>query len=204
MKNEELITGRITPNFIDTGRMFNGLVATRNFIELAIFVLFPYGVLLLTHFTWVFQRTHVTVYTLSLFLFGSIFVLGINGDSVLEFLKYYKVYKKNRRIARYNPRIKEKEEISLDYLNYLDSELPRDKIINFFKNFRNSSSASASGAISTEIFDPIRQEFFDDDMGHIETPDELKTKKELKAEKRQRKLEAKLKAKEEKNNGRTE
>ena len=53
-------------------------------------------------------------------------------------------------------------------------------------------------SVSSEIYDPIYREFFEDDLGYVDTPDALKSRSERRREAKLRKKEAKAKAREEK------
>lgn len=102
----------IPNNFAESTGIFGGLIPLRNFVE---------GVVLaLPMFLIACSIPNVELNTrIPLIIFmgspGLIFgCVGINGDSVTEFLLYYIRYRKHRRVARYNPRVK------LEFIGELD------------------------------------------------------------------------------------
>lgn len=184
--NVSLNTCVIPVNFVDTGRCFNGMFKTRNLIE-AVIAAFPIA----------YYTTHLNVelnhkIVLTAILAGPVFlgfVTGVNGDSVLEFLVNFLKYQKKKRVSKYNPRVK--LEATPGYLTKEQAELPRDKIARLLGDAKVSEEE-----VSKDIYDPIYQEFFADDMGYVETPQDLKTKKELRKEAKQAKRLLKIKKRE--------
>lgn len=191
-EEESLETYVIPENFVDTGRCFNGMFKTRNLLEAILFDAGPAYLCLNANLPFE-QKTVLTI-----LVAGSIaaFMLaGINGESVLEFIGHGWTYRKNKRVAKYNPRVK--SEAKPGYLVNEKTELPRDKVIKLIAAFKRDKTDSEE-AVSRDIYDPVYQEFFADDLGYVETPDDLKTKKELRAEARARKKELRAKAAKEK------
>lgn len=179
---EEELTAHVIPeNFVDTGRCFNGMFRTRNLIEGAAFAA-PFAYLI-THLDLVINQKIV----LTVVIAGSILalcVIGINGDSVVEFFTHLFTYNGKKRVAKYNPRVK--TEATPGYLTKENRELPRDKILRVIGEI-NKRGAGSEEAVSRDIYDPMYREFFADDLGYVEVPDDLKTKKELRQEARERK-----------------
>lgn len=90
----------IPNNFDDSGKIFNGMVETRKFVETSILSA------ILGKFLWtalssfpVGKRIIITMIVLSpVAIFG---LIGINGDSLTQFLKAFFMYFKNRKKLRF-------------------------------------------------------------------------------------------------------
>ncbi len=190
-QEEELMSCSIPENFVDTGRIFHGMFRTRNLIEGVIFVLPIFFALLNVEMD--LQPKIVVMVIVCGGMLGG-FIAGINGNSVGEFLSLVFKYNQRKRVAKYNPRVK--NEASPGYLTKEQNELPRDKIIRLIEQFRESQNKGDEDAVSRDIYDPIYIEFFEDDVGVIELPDDLKTKGELRKEAKERKRNEKQKRRE--------
>lgn len=174
-----LDTCLIPENFADTGRCFSGAIRTRNLIEGVIFAA-PIAYVT-THMGLPMQQSiTVTVMTAGIVL--ALCVVGVNGDSVTEFLINFAIFIKNKRRAKYNPRIK--MEAKPGYLTKDAYELPRDKIIRIYNELMQGYD---SEDVSSDIYSPIYKEFFRDDLGQIDTPYDLMTRKERRAIDKQKK-----------------
>lgn len=191
-EEETLRPCTIPENFADTGRCFNGMFRTRNLAEGAILAL-PIAKLIIDTILPLEQKIVVTAICAGGVLLFCI--VGINGDSVGEFLTHLFVYNKKKRIAKYNPRVK--NEAMPGYLTKSAVELPRDKIIRLLGEI-NQKAKDEEDAVSSDIYDPIYQPFFEDDLGVLETPDDLKSKKQLRKEAKERKKAEKAAKKQEK------
>ena len=188
---EPLNTYVIPENFADTGRCFNGMFRTRNLVEGAILAApIAYGVSKVN--LPMNQKAVLMTLTAGLVFFGCL--TGINGDSVSEFFFHIIGYIKKKRIARYNPRVR--TEAKPGYLTKENAELPREKIRRLLDSLQSTKEERES--VSSEIYDPIYREFFEDDLGYVDTPDALKSRSERRREAKLRKKEAKAKAREEK------
>lgn len=185
---EGLNTYVIPENFVDTGRCFNGMFRTRNLIEGAVLAA-PFAYVT-THLNLIMNQKIVLTVVVAggILAFG---IIGINGDSVVEFITHLFAYRKKKRVAKYNPRVK--TEATPGYLTKEISELPRDKILRLIGEF-NKRGEETEEAVSRDIYDPAYKEFFEDDFGYVDTPDDLKTKKELRQEARDHKKKAKEEA----------
>lgn len=191
-EDEALDTLVIPENFVDTGRCFNGMFRTRNLAEGVIFAALPAYLLVNSSLT-IERKIIVTVVVVGIIMF--LFITGINGDSFLEFIYHLFSYRGKKRVAKYNPRVK--QEASPGYLTGNVNELPRDKIIRLYNEFINRKDDSSEEAVSRDIYDPMYQEFFEDDLGYVETPEDLKSKKQRRQEAREKKrLEKEARAKE--------
>lgn len=188
-KEVPLNTLVIPRNFGDTGRCMNGQFRTRNLIEALVMALPPF---------WAFLQSSMSIDTKIVwicFVCGPLFgfgIVGIAGDSITEYLINICHFLHSKRVSKYNPRIK--LEATPGYLTKEMSELPRDKIMRFAASISKQLSESEE-AISADIYDPAYSEFFADDVGIIEKPDDLKSKRELRMEKRERKYIQKIRKK---------
>lgn len=61
-------------------------------------------------------------------------VVGVDGDSLFEFIARVIRFRKNRRISKYNPRIK--TELEPDYLIHDDKLLPREKLKRAYESIK--------------------------------------------------------------------
>lgn len=181
-EEEPLSTQVIPENFVDTGRCFNGTFRTRNLVEGVVVAALPAYVIY--HSTMSYENK-IIVGVVCVGLIMLLFLTGINGDSVFEFLAHAIVYNKMKRVAKYNPRVK--MEATPEYLVNNQSELPRDKIIRMVNEFRNRDTSKNEEAVSRDIYDPMYVAFFADDLGYVDTPDDLKSKKQLRQEAKERK-----------------
>lgn len=179
----------IPNNFGDTGRCINGLFRTRNLVE-AIILAAPPLVFIMRSETLNIDQKIVTTVFVSGVLFA-VGVLGIAGDSLTEYLMNIIRFVRSKRIAKYNPRIK--SEATPGYLTKELSELPRDKILRVLGTVAKKIN-EAEEPVSPDIYDPAYIAYFEDDLGVVEKPDDLKTRKELKAEKKERKRIARARA----------
>ena len=186
-QEEELDTLIIPENFIDTGRCFNGMFRTRNLIEGALFAFLP-GYFLVNSSMPLQQKIVVTTIVVGLILV--LFINGVNDESFLEFVYHAFVYRDKKRVAKYNPRVK--KEALPNYLADNSTELPREKIIRLYKELFNKGDDKPEEAVSRDIYDPMYQEFFEDDLGYVETPQDLKSHSELRKEARDRKKQEKV------------
>lgn len=87
-------------NYQNSGRMFNGMIESRNFIE-AVIVVACLGFL-----EWIFLNKLETVQMIAIMIItiGPLFIValvGINGDSLSQFLMSLITFMKNKRKLRY-------------------------------------------------------------------------------------------------------
>lgn len=184
MRDESPNIYAIPKNFIESGYMFGGRVRTKNFIEGCILDApiiggYIYGIKMLH---WSVTNT-IAVFAI---VAGGIMLAAINGikgDSFLEYISNAIKFSKNKHFCRYNDRIK--MEITPDYLTGNRDELPREKLIRLLNKIR--SGANADSAISSDITDERIKVWFTDDADFVEKPDALKSREELKADKKARK-----------------
>ena len=180
----------IPKNAFDTGYVFGGLFRTRNFVEGIIVALpflgiFAYG---WTKLGWDILSTVAYCVILCAGAFMAT-VVGVDGDSLFEFIARVIRFRKNRRISKYNPRIK--TELEPDYLIHDDKLLPREKLKRAYESIKGKVVGGEENAISADINSDNLHIYYDDDENFIEKPEELKTQAELKAEAKQRAKEEK-------------
>lgn len=180
----------IPKNSFDTGYVFGGQFKTRNFVE-GVAVTLPFlGIFL---YGWAklgldFESTVAYCFILCAAVFVSV-VHGVGGDSLFEFIARVVKFRQNRRISKYNPRIK--TELEPDYLLHDDTMLPKEKLKRALENIKSKVVGGSDEPISADITDDDLQVYYDDDEDFVEKPDELKSKAELKAEAKQRAKEEK-------------
>ena len=180
----------IPKNSFDTGYVFGGQFKTRNFVEGVVVTLPFLGIFL---YGWAklgldFESTVAYCFILCAAVFVSV-VHGVGGDSLFEFIARVVKFRQNRRISKYNPRIK--TELEPDYLLHDDTMLPKEKLKRALENIKSKVVGGSDEPISADITDEDLQVYYDDDENFVEKPDELKSKAELKAEAKQRAKEEK-------------
>lgn len=180
----------IPKNSFDTGYVFGGQFKTRNFVEGVVVTLPFLGIFL---YGWAklgldFESTVAYCFILCAAVFVSV-VHGVGGDSLFEFIARVVKFRQNRRISKYNPRIK--TELEPDYLFHDDTMLPKEKLKRALENIKSKVVGGSDEPISADITDDDLQVYYDDDEDFVKKPDELKSKAELKAEAKQRAKEEK-------------
>lgn len=161
---EELIRCYIPINFVDTGKCFNGLFRKRNFVEAIIvtapiFLFFVYTLNFMNFENFQMKLMTIIFTCLPTFLF---FVIGINNESVFEFCTHLILFYRNRRVIKYNPRVK--YEVSPNFLYKEKNVLPRDRLLNLLKDkFPRINMQESSFS-----YNPRKQDFFEDDIGIVE------------------------------------
>lgn len=180
----------IPKNSFDTGYVFGGQFKTRNFVEGVVVTLPFLGIFLYgwAKFGLDFESTVAYCFILCAAVFVSV-VHGVGGDSLFEFIARVVKFRQNRRISKYNPRIK--TELEPDYLLHDDTMLPKEKLKRALENIKSKVVGGSDEPISADITDDDLQVYYDDDEDFVEKPDELKSKAELKAEAKQRAKEEK-------------
>lgn len=106
---------------------------------------------------------------------------GINGATLLEYLKAVAEYSRKRRTAYYNPRIKTEAVPSLLQADGGRNLLPREKLMEFYKKAMETYNArqaeAAVRAQATGEADSTSM-YFNDDAGYVDKPVEYMTRKE--------------------------
>ena len=138
-----------------------------------------------------------TVTALSVIIFADALIIifsmnGIQGDTFIGFLLKVLRYKKRRRVAYYNPRVKKEADPGFTKEHEL---LPREKLMNLYniykKNFDEKHQRNAEAAVSDELKHEVL--FFQDDIGIVDKPYEYMTRKERRDyERNQKKMKEKI------------
>lgn len=113
-------------------------------------------------------------------IFGYLGLNGINGYSLLQFMKSYGYFRTHRRICYYNPRIKTEARPS-SMQNEAEQILPREKLEKIWKNYQNTiaeKNRNAAVRAQNEFIDDRENLYFADDIGIVEKPVEYMTGKE--------------------------
>ena len=124
------------------------------------------------------------------FFFG---VRGINDEPITVFLSHVRTFRRNRRTAYYNPRIKlEARSITKEKKTKKQEELPREKILGAFEKYKRifdrKQQERAKAFEEQNAFDASNM-FFEDDIGVIQKPDSYMTEEEVeKLEKKKKKM----------------
>lgn len=125
---------------------------------------------------------------------------GINGGTLPEFIKAVLGFRRNRRIAYYNPRIKTEAVPSLLQDDPGRNLLPREKIVEFYKkavaSYNARQAKSAVKAQETGHEDQTAM-YFNDDAGYVAKPVEYMTRREYREYRRSKRRVARAEAREE-------
>lgn len=162
-KNDDFESRRIYPipeNFADGTGVFGGMFPLRNFVEGVLFALpaLLFALALSSHFgLGINAKIPIVIFSVSPGLILG--CIGINGDSVTEFLAYYFRFRKKRRVARYNPRVK------LEFTGDImvnQNEVPIDKIKRMLVNL--SQKDRQDNTETDRYFAVGRNVAFEDDI----------------------------------------
>lgn len=168
---------RIPRNFIDEGRIINGMIKTRHAIEgllfCAITALPAYIITSILGLPLKTKIMTVLIAGLPLLMLG---IVGVNDDPLSVFLKYWKKYRKNKRLMLYNGKARFDVERQGDEI--LNRELPRDKIMAAYQAWKDSR-ASQYNDILIEGVDFV----FNDDIEREKAQKAKKKKQETKPKK---------------------
>ncbi len=122
----------IPSNFINSGRILNGMFKTRNFIE----ALIASGTLFLILNLIPFSSTSTKISVL-VSMIGPVALaclVGINDDTAFTFVKSILSWRKKRRIMLYNRNQEVQKIRALDAM--MDRSLPRDKIMKYVETWK--------------------------------------------------------------------
>lgn len=182
LHDEPLIPHEIPDNFADSGRVINGMFKTRNLIE-ALILGVPLG---LIFWFLLYILPGNWRFTISIFFAACGFAAGINGvqgDTVFEFIQHVLFFNRRKRYTLYNDRVK--KEFKADYMFKDKQKNQMDELVDKFRNTilgENNDDYNAS-----DIVGSTKNVIFEDNMSVVGTPDELKSKKQLRAEAKERK-----------------
>lgn len=180
-KDEQLRGHYLPENFAESGRSFNGMFKTKNLVE-AIIVSIPLAIISWFLFA-IFPlnwRIVLTVMFAGLGFCAGIY--GWQGDSLFEFIHHVYVFNQRKRYAKYNERVK--TEIKP---NYLFKDRPQNSMDEILEKIRAIIDGTSDEKYdSSEIKDTKIHYVFEEDLAVTETPDNLKTRRELKREEKER------------------
>lgn len=181
-KDEQLRGHYLPENFAESGRSFNGMFKTKNLVE-AIIVAVPLAIIFWFPFSFLPLNWHV-VFTV--FFAGLGFCAGIygwQGDSLFEFIHHVYVFNQRKRYAKYNERVK--TEIKPNYLFKDRQKSNMDEMLDKIRAIIDGTSDERYD--SSEIKDTRIHYVFEEDLAVTETPENLKSKRELKKEEKEKK-----------------
>lgn len=191
-EREVVKTYIIPPNFVDKMSLGGGRLRLRNLVEAVLMtavVIVPIVVFVPMTLT---GKLYVIILAgVPIFAIGCI---GLNGDSLFQFLSYWIAFKKNKRVSRYNPHIKKPDNIRESLSQNDEKELPRDRIMKMVSELTGRTFEVQDQNFDELYADVSMQVRFDDDdtvLSYGFGADQSLSKKERKAqEKRARQLAA--------------
>lgn len=145
-QDTEPVVYAIPSNFIDAGRIFNGMFKTRNFIEAVIVVVIMFLIMNLIPFSSTVTKIAVMVSVIGPLALACL--VGINDDTAFSFVAAVFTWRKRRRIMLYNRNQEVQKIRALDAL--MDRTLPRDKIMKFIKDWKEQRQARSDDFILIE------------------------------------------------------
>lgn len=129
-----------------------------------------------------------TIISTSIIVIGGLTILGImgvNGDTLFDFIVEFILFHKRKRDAYYNPRVKtEATSVVIESQSENRELLPRDRILALFEKYKDKIDEK-NRIKSKENYNfadvDIYHTFFEDDIGIVEKPLEYMTPGERKA-----------------------
>ena len=122
----------IPDNFIEGGKVFNGMFKIRNLIEAVIVgLIVSIPLFAIPYPSMQVQITVMIGVILPVFLLA---IVGVNDDSLVEFVGNLIKWKQNKRIILYNGNVRPREVRSSDVIEA--QELPKDKLITAMDNWK--------------------------------------------------------------------
>lgn len=149
----------IPENFIEGGKVFNGMFKTRNFIEAVILSLLI-GAPLMFLVPYPDFKTELSVLMMTVLPVFLIAVAGINGDSLVEFLIQFHKWRTNKRVMIYNGHTRSRAVRPADVM--LAQELAKDKIVDTVDKWKEKRKQknSKSTFVEGRDFEFIEDEEF--------------------------------------------
>lgn len=129
----------IPTNFINSGRIMNGMFKTRNFIEALISTIILFLILNLIPFS--SNSTKITVLVSVIGPVTLACLVGINDDTAFTFVKSVFSWRKNRRVMLYNRNQEVQKIRALDAM--MDRSLPRDKLLKIMEDWKEQRQMKA-------------------------------------------------------------
>ncbi len=114
-------------------------------------------------------------------------VIGINGDSISNYLLNALKFARRRRVAYYNPRVKKEIKFFADTKED-DYVVPRERLEALYRSFISKKDVEeAQINLTNEDFDSSLM-YFEDDIDAVGKPEEMLSKKERKKIEKQRRV----------------
>ena len=143
----------IPKNFTEGGGLVLGMFNIRNLVE-GVILAIP-GILIGIKLPLGLEGSIAAIGLLGA-PFLALGIRGINGDCVSTFLAYFFKFRSQKRVIRYNPRVK----LELNgQFEIIDSELPRERLMKLISNLNNEDAANAEA-----FFDSDASVVFADDV----------------------------------------
>lgn len=157
MASENKLDVYIIPeNFIEGGRILNGMFKTRNFIE-AITLSLIVGVPL-----WMIQypsvAAKITVFSIFVLPVFMIAVAGINDSSLIEFVQQFLRWRKTKRVMLYNGQVRSRAVRPADVIDA--QEMPKDKLVQAIDDWKKKRKSQNQ---QTSLVEGVDFVFFDDE-----------------------------------------
>lgn len=163
------MTYYIPENFIESGKIFGGMLKTRNFIEaIGLSLIIGIPLWIIPYPSYSVKLTVLISVLLPIFLVA---IAGINGDSLLEFLKQYHQWKKEKRIIIYNNKAHPRSLRPADVA--LAQEQPKDKIVEVFDNWKQNRKNKNTKTTFVEGKDFVFQDDETENSSFINTEKKL-------------------------------
>ena len=127
----------IPANYIDSGRIVNGLFKTRNFFEAVVYALVM--LLFLSHIH--FPSASAKISWLIMLIGPGVLItlFGINDEPVSSFILSVFRWRRNRRVMYYDKNAELHEQRAADYI--LNRQLPRDKMEEMYVKWKKQREA---------------------------------------------------------------
>lgn len=185
-EKDEPLRGHFLPdNFVDSGRIINGMFKTRNFVEACV-IAAPIALIFWFSLSFLPGNWRGTI---TLAFAALAFIIGIYGwqeDTVFEFIGHVMKFNKDKRYARYNPRVKREQKPI--YLYEDKQKTSMDAIMEKARNMLMGVSDEQYDASDILEQDQKYIVFNEDiELKGSDAPDEVKDKRQLKKEEKERK-----------------
>ena len=163
----------IPDNFIEGGKVFNGMFKIRNLIEaiaLALIVAAP--LFMIPYPNLQIQITVMIGIILPVMLLG---IVGINDDSLIEFVVSLIKWQQNKRVILYNGNVRPREVRSADVIEA--QEMPKDKLVTAMDNWKEKRKQAKANITYVEGVDFEFDEDSDRSSNYVATEKRLITEK---------------------------
>lgn len=166
----------IPENFIDGGRIINGMFRTRNFIE-AVIISFIIGfpLWMINYPSFQIKAAVLIIFVMPVFLIAAI---GINDNSLVEFLQQFFKWKNNKRVMIFNGQTRSRAVRPADVV--LAQELPKDKIVSAIDTWKENKRQKNANITYIEGEDFVFMDDDDEKSLFLSTEKRLIQEKEMK------------------------